>query len=210
MKTSSVVVQVEGKEAQLIKNGRLSFPDLFTPSSFGGKNQYMCSILIPKSDTDTIQALRDAVTKAKTVNGQVQNVKPEKVCIQDGDYMEYEGYKGCYVVKTKTYRQPILRDTNNMDLPVDDGTLYAGCYGDFVVDFWFYPSGTAADGTKYPAGVGSNLYAVKKSAGGELLGGGTGDNKTNSADIDNIFGASSGTVEEQPAQQAPDMHDYGF
>ncbi len=49
-----------------IKNGRLSFPSLFKKATFEGKEgKYEATILFPKSDTKTYDAIIDAIEACK-------------------------------------------------------------------------------------------------------------------------------------------------
>ena len=148
---------------------RLSYAHLFEPHAIeGNEPKYSVSVIIPKSDKETLQAIKDAVNQAKEDgkakwNGKVPaNVKTP---LRDGD-TEREGdeaYAGCYFLNANSKNKPGIVDKDVQ--PVMDATeVYSGCYARLTLNFYAY----AASGNK---GIAAGLGNVQKLEDGEPLGG---------------------------------------
>ncbi|MDC4239646.1 DUF2815 family protein [Clostridium tertium] len=148
---------------------RLSYAHLFEPHAIeGNEPKYSVSVIIPKSDKETLQAIKEAVNEAKEQgkskwNGKVPaNVKTP---LRDGD-VDREGdeaYAGCYFLNANSKNKPGIVDINVQ--PILDATeVYSGCYGRLTLNFYAYN----ANGNK---GIAAGLGNVQKLADGEPLGG---------------------------------------
>ena len=148
---------------------RLSYAHLFEPYAIeGNEPKYSVSVIIPKSDKETLQAIKDAVAEAKEQgkgkwNGKVPaNIKTP---LRDGD-VEREGdeaYSGCYFLNANSKNKPGVVDINVQ--PILDATeVYSGCYGRLTLNFYAYN----ANGNK---GIAAGLGNVQKLEDGEPLGG---------------------------------------
>lgn len=148
---------------------RLSYAHLFEPHAIeGNEPKYSVSVIIPKSDKETLQAIKEAVAEAKEQgkgkwNGKVPtNIKTP---LRDGD-VEREGdeaYAGCYFLNANSKNKPGVVDINVQ--PVLDATeVYSGCYGRLTLNFYAYN----ANGNK---GIAAGLGNVQKLEDGEPLGG---------------------------------------
>lgn len=148
---------------------RLSYAHLFEPHAIeGNEPKYSVSVIIPKSDKETLQAIKEAVAEAKEQgkgkwNGKVPaNIKTP---LRDGD-VEREGdeaYAGCYFLNANSKNKPGVVDINVQ--PVLDATeVYSGCYARLTLNFYAYN----ANGNK---GIAVGLGNVQKLADGEPLGG---------------------------------------
>ncbi|MPM16504.1 hypothetical protein SDC9_62885 [bioreactor metagenome] len=148
---------------------RLSYAHLFAPHAIeGNEPKYSVSVIIPKSDKETLQAIKEAVAEAKEQgkgkwNGKVPaNIKTP---LRDGD-VEREGdeaYAGCYFLNANSKNKPGVVDINVQ--PVLDATeVYSGCYGRLTLNFYAYN----ANGNK---GIAAGLGNVQKLEDGEPLGG---------------------------------------
>lgn len=148
---------------------RLSFTHIFEPSAMEGQEpKYSTAILIPKADTDTLNAIKEAVELAKK-NGASKwggKVPPNlKTPLRDGDIEkpDDENYVGHYFLNASSKNKPGVVDANVQ--PVLDATeVYSGCYARLTLNFYAYN----ASGNK---GVAAGLGNVQKLAEGEPLGG---------------------------------------
>lgn len=154
---------------------RLSYVHVFEPHSNDPDQQakYSCVLLIPKTDTVTIQRLRDAqqaallAGKEKTFKGSIP--KAWKDTIHDGDEdadlernPEYEGH---VYLSVSSKQKPGIVDRAKQ--PIEDTTeVYSGCYARVSLNaFAFNTSGNK--------GVSFGLNHVQKLADGDFLGGRT-------------------------------------
>lgn len=154
----------------------ISYPNLVTPRSNddGGEPKYSCCILIPKSDTETLGLIRDAI-KAAAQAGAAQHFNGKvpaayKHPLRDGDAELESGqktgdeYKGHFFLNCSSKRRPQV--INRMREPITDETqLYGGIKGLVVLNFFAFSG-------KGLRGVAAGLNAVLKTADGEPLGGG--------------------------------------
>lgn len=148
---------------------RLSYANLFEPKSInGGDLKYSVSVIIPKSDKDTLKAIKEAVDEAKEVGKTKWNGKIPanlKTPLHDGDTdrPDDEAYENSYFVNANSNNKPGVVDQNVQ--PILDATeVYSGCYARVTLNFFAFNT----SGNK---GVGCGLGNVQKIADGEPLGG---------------------------------------
>ena len=150
---------------------RFSYAHVFTPqaSEEGKQPKYSVSIIIPKSDTETINKINKAIEAAKQENAAVWGgtvPKGLKGGLRDGDAEKDDpAYANSYFINANSTQKPGVVDA---DLnPIMDMTeFYSGCYGRASISFFAYNS----NGSK---GVGCGLNNVQKMEEGEKLGGST-------------------------------------
>ncbi|SCK04329.1 Protein of uncharacterised function (DUF2815) [uncultured Clostridium sp.] len=148
---------------------RLSYAHLFEPHAIDGNEpKYSVSVIIPKSDKETLQAIKEAVNEAKEQGkGKWGGKVPAniKTPLRDGD-IDREGdeaYAGCYFLNANSKNKPGIVDINVQ--PILDATeVYSGCYARLTLNFYAYN----ANGNK---GIAAGLGNVQKLADGEPLGG---------------------------------------
>ncbi len=148
---------------------RLSYAHLFEPHAIEGNDpKYSVSVLIPKTDTETLKAIKEAVAEAKELGkGKFGGKVPAnlKTPLRDGDdeRPDDEAYVGCYFLNASSKNKPGVVDLSVQ--PVLDATeVYSGCYGRLTLNFYAY----SASGNK---GIAAGLGNVQKLADGEPLGG---------------------------------------
>ena len=153
---------------------RFSYCYLFEPQEGlnGGEPKYSATLLIPKSDTKTLSAIKAAMDEARAYycakNG--ANALPAKPnhTLKDGDGVKDSGdpfgpeCKGCYVIKVKSSRQPIIVDNMGNKI-TDPAEVYGGCYGRASINFFGY-------NTAGQKGISASLLAVQKLHDGEPFG----------------------------------------
>ena len=167
--------------------GRVLFPELFTPRAIEGstKRRYSITLLIPKNLDAAADAEMSALKSA--VEERVKQKFPSfpkglGLPIQDGDKLYdsrdegqdyYESYRGMWVVKASLNELKIDGVTQNPPPPVVDGNkhaitdptrVYSGCYGRAVVMLSDYDK----SGNR---GVKFILRAVQITHDGDPLGG---------------------------------------
>lgn len=145
---------IEANEAML-KNVRLSFPDLFEAVEFkpgDGKPRWNATFLIvPFSEND--KAVWAAINHVG--NNEYKDKWPKmlesikgnsnKFCYQDGDLKEYGGYGGMMALAThrpsklrngSANSRPAIIDRDKSPLTAADGKPYGGCYVNAKVSFF--------------------------------------------------------------------------
>lgn len=134
----------------------------------GGPKKYSASLLIPKTDKATINAIKkaiDAAVEAGVAKWGGKKPATLKLPLRDGDAEreDDENYKGMYFLNAASNQQPgvLDRDKNEM---LDKTKLYSGCFA--KVDINFYAFNT--NGNK---GVACGLNNILKWADGPALGG---------------------------------------
>jgi len=165
---------------------RLSYAHLFEAYSMqeGNDAKFSTAILIPKTDTDTLKAIKEAVEEAKGQGkGKWGGKVPAtlKTPLRDGDAEkpDDENYKNCYFLNASTKNKPGVVDSNVQ--PILDATeVYSGCYARISINFYAY----SASGNK---GIAAGLGNIQKLQDGEPLGGAT----SASSDFDSVENAES-------------------
>lgn len=134
---------------------RLSHPHLYKTKGFGDSNEnpaYSAKFFLDKEGAKgkrNIEAIEDAIEAAKEKGkstcwkGKMPKIKRDNQPFYDGDDDD-DGERdlkpeeeGMMVLRTRTYKRPRILDIDKE--PVDegeDGSPYAGCYVDAIVEFW--------------------------------------------------------------------------
>lgn len=153
---------------------RFSYAYLFTPQEAlgGGDPKYSVTLLIPKSDTATLQKIKKAIAEAadafRQKNGAASLPATPKHPLRDGDGLKDDGEaygpecKGCYVLKVRSKQKPVVVDKDGNAI-LDPAEVYGGAYGRASITFFGYNTA----GSK---GVGAALLAVQKLHDGEPFG----------------------------------------
>ena len=148
---------------------RASFVHVFEPQSVNGSEpKYSCSFIIPKSDTETIAAIRAAIEQAKQ-DGVAKfggKIPPNlKLPLRDGDIDRPDdpNYADCYFVNANSKEKPGLVDRRRIPI-TDPLELYSGCYVRASINFFAFNT----NGNK---GVAAGLGNIQKWADGEPLNG---------------------------------------
>lgn len=152
---------------------RASYVHIFTPRvpDNGGEAKYSVTLLIPKSDTATLNALYADIERAKQEGAQKAfngNVPPQcKIPIYDGDGYRPSGEafgeecKGCMVVTASAKDRPVIVGLDMQEI-LNPADVYSGCYIRASVNMFAYNS----NGNK---GIGCGLNAVQKIEDGAPL-----------------------------------------
>lgn len=151
---------------------RFSYLHVFEPHAIeeGQEKKYSVSLLIPKSDTKTVELIQQAVrTATEQARAKMGGKLPPKfkLPLNDGDLDRPDDpdYAGHYYVNASAKTRPGVVDKNLQPI-IDPEEMYSGCYGRASITF--YPFDKAGN-----RGVACGLNNVQKLKDGEYLGGRT-------------------------------------
>lgn len=149
---------------------RLSYFHGWEPVSInGGTEKYSVSVLIPKDDRETIDAVNAAIDAAieegiAKFGGKKPNRAAIKTPLRDGDIeRDDEAYKGHFFINANSTTAPQIVDRNVKPI-LDRAEVYSGCYGRVSLNFYAFNS----NGNR---GVACGLGNIQKVRDGEPLGG---------------------------------------
>ncbi len=159
---------------------RLSYVHVFKPYAYqpGQEEKYQVTILVPKTDTETMGRINAAIEAAKQRginekwNGQCPPIVPTPVYDGDGtrpsDGLPFgPECKGCWVFTASSKADYPPEVVGAMCNPIiNQSEVYSGIYGRVSVTFFPYAFG----GKK---GIGCGLGPVQKLEDGEALSGGS-------------------------------------
>ena len=155
-------------------NTRWSYANVWQAKSInGGAPKYSISLIIPKSDTVTVEKIRAAI-KAAYEEGESKlkgNGKfvPALDAIQtplragDKERPGDEAYKGCWFINANSATAPGIVDADRQPI-LDTSEVYSGVYGRASINFYAFNS----NGNK---GIACGLNNLQKIRDGEPLGG---------------------------------------
>ena len=155
-------------------NTRWSYVNVLEPKSMnGGPAKYSVSLIIPKSDKETVEkieiamkaAYEDGLAKLKGTSRNVTTFESLKKPLRDGD-IERPGdpeYVGCYFINANNKSKPGVVDTNLAPI-IDPSEIYSGVYGRASISFYAFNS----NGNK---GIACSLNNLQKIRDGEPLSG---------------------------------------
>jgi hypothetical protein len=125
----------------VIKNARISFPSLFHKASFQGQEtKYESTFLIPKSDS-VIAQIKGEIAKLIKENLKGKKLGADKICLKDGDEIDYDGYKDHYSIKASNDKRPLVINKDKSPLTEDDNVIYSGCRVNLSLELWAQDNG---------------------------------------------------------------------
>jgi len=156
------------------KDTRWSYANVWEPKSIaGGAPKYSVSLIIPKSDTVTVQKIKKAIqvayeegaSKLKGNGKSVPALKAIKNPLRDGDVErpDDEAYADSYFVNANSATAPGIVDASRQEI-IDRSEVYSGVYGRASITFYAFNS----NGNK---GIACGLNNLQKIRDGEPLGG---------------------------------------
>lgn len=153
-------------------NVRWSYVNVWEPRSvMGGRMKYSLSLIIPKSDVETLDQIRRAIRAAyeaggMKLRGNDKSVPPLEDLIlplRDGD-VEHAGdaaYEGCMFLNASSTVAPGIVDAKRQPI-TDHSLVYSGVYGRASVTFFAFN----VDGNR---GISCGLNNLQKIRDGEPL-----------------------------------------
>ena len=153
-----------------LRNVRLSFPHIWKKHQYDAdsKPKYEATLLIPKSDEEQIQTIRDHIEEKLIEKFETKAKIPKvvysdgKSCFKDGDLVDYDGYADHMSFKASGDMQPSILQINKSPATEDMNLFYAGCYVDVSVEVWI-------QNNKYGKRVNANLFAIRYRGEGEAF-----------------------------------------
>ena len=155
-------------------NTRWSYVNAWEPKSInGGAPKYSVSLIIPKSDTKTIEKIQAAIQaaydegqgKLKGNGKSVPALSVLKTPLRDGDAerSDDEAYADSYFINANSGTAPGIVDADRQPI-LDRSEVYSGVYGRASINFYAFNS----NGNK---GIACGLNNLQKIKDGEPLGG---------------------------------------
>ena len=168
-----IIMAITNKDTKVVTGKvRLSFVNVFKPTSInGGTEKYSATVMIPKSDKETLKKIKAAVEAAKEYGksskwGGKIPVNLD-LPLHDGDAEKdldiYPEFAGHYYLNAKSNTKPGIIDRQKNEI-LDSTEIYSGCYA--RADINFYPFDQAGN-----KGVACGLNNIQKFADGDYLGG---------------------------------------
>lgn len=153
---------------------RWSYSNVWQAKSInGGTPKFSVSLIIPKSDTATIQKIKAAIeaaykegeAKLKGNGRSVPALSVLKTPLRDGDAErpDDEAYANAYFVNANSATAPGIVDADRQPI-LDTSEVYSGVYGRASINFYAFNS----NGNK---GIACGLNNLQKIRDGEPLGG---------------------------------------
>ena len=155
---------------------RWSYANVWQAKSInGGTPKYSVSLIIPKSDTKTVTAVKNAIqaayeegqSKLKGNSKSVPALTAIKTPLRDGDAErpDDEAYKDSYFINANSATAPGIVDAARNPI-IEHSEVYSGVYGRASINFYAFNS----NGSK---GIACGLNNLQKISDGEPLGGKT-------------------------------------
>lgn len=153
---------------------RFCYANVFEPTTMaeGDTPKYNVCVLIPKSDTKTLEKIKQAIEAAKQAgkakladkNGKIPSTI--KMPLRDGDEERGDdpAYEGMYFINVNSTRKPSVVDKNLNPIMSKD-EFYSGCYGRASINFYAY--------NVQSKGIAAGLGNLQKLEDGEPLAGGS-------------------------------------
>ena len=153
---------------------RLSYANVWDPKSInGGAPKYSVSLIIPKSDTQTVEKIKAAIqaayeegqSKLKGNGKSVPALDLIKTPLRDGDRERPDDptYAGCYFINANSATAPGIVDADRQPI-LERSEVYSGVYGRASINLYAFNS----NGNK---GIACGLNNLQKISDGEPLGG---------------------------------------
>ena len=154
-------------------NTRWSYANVWEAKSInGGAPKYSVSLIIPKSDTKTIEKIKAAIqaayeegeSKLKGNGKTVPALSILKTPLRDGDLErpDDEAYANSYFVNANSGTAPGIVDADRQPI-IDHSEVYSGVYGRASISFYAFNS----NGNR---GIACGLNNLQKIRDGEPLG----------------------------------------
>ena len=169
---------------------RWSYANVWEAKSInGGTPKFSVSLIIPKSDTRTLNKIKAAIEaaykegegKLKGNGKTVPTLSSIKQPLRDGDIErpDDEAYANAYFVNANSATAPGIVDSN-LDPILERSEVYSGVYGRASINFYAFNS----NGNK---GIACGLNNLQKIRDGESLGGKSRAEDDFATDVDDDF-----------------------
>lgn len=155
-----------------LENVRLSFADIFKARAMASKDgsdeenvaRFHANFLIPKAGTPgenassqrNMKLLKETSQKVKEAKWgkNIPKLKPNQVCVRDGDLEDWDGYDGHWYVSAGSETKPLVVDQGRQDIDPASGKIFAGCWVNAYIRIW-------AQQNKHGKRVNARLEAIQ-------------------------------------------------
>ena len=155
---------------------RWSYCNAWEPKAIAGSDpKYSVSLIIPKSDTKTVEKIKSAISAAYSegenkLKGNGKTAPPLSAIknpLRDGDIErpDDEAYRNAYFVNANSATAPGIVDANRQPI-IEHSEVYSGVYGRASISFYAFNR----NGSR---GIACGLNNLQKIRDGEPLGGRT-------------------------------------
>lgn len=153
---------------------RFCYANVFEPTAMseGDTPKYNICILIPKSDTKTLDRIKAAIEAAKVIgkakiadkNGKIPSTI--KLPLRDGDEERSDdpAFEGMMFINANSNRKPSIVDKDLNPIMTQE-EFYSGCYGRASINFYAF--------NVQSKGIAAGLNNLQKLEDGEMLAGGS-------------------------------------
>lgn len=153
---------------------RFCYANVFEPTAMneGDTPKYNICVLIPKSDTATIDKIKKAIEAAKEAgkakladkNGKIPSNL--KLPLRDGDDERGDdpAFEGMYFINANSQCKPSIVD-HSLNPIMSKDEFYSGCYGRASINFYAFNVSSK--------GIAAGLNNLQKLEDGEMLAGGS-------------------------------------
>ncbi len=148
----------------MLRNVRLSYEHIFTPSAFDDSQEakYSATFIIPKDHPD-LPTLKRAMfeagqetfpsdfTPGSWPRGYTCSLKDaDKDTDSNGELLadKQPAYKGCYIIEANSTRRPLVIDRKKAAVTEADDIIYSGCYVNASLAAAGYTFGKVKKGVK--------------------------------------------------------------
>ena len=153
---------------------RFCYVNVFEPTAMdeGDTPKYNICVLIPKSNTKTLEKINKAIEAAKQAgkakladkNGKIPSNL--KLPLRDGDDERSDdpAFEGMYFINANSQRKPSIVD-KELNPIMEKEEFYSGCYGRVSINFYAFNVSSK--------GIAAGLNNLQKLEDGEMLAGGS-------------------------------------
>lgn len=153
---------------------RFCYVNVFEPTTMNEDDipKYNICILIPKTDTKTLEKINKAIEAAKQAgkakladkNGKIPSNL--KLPLRDGDDERGDDptFEGMYFINANSQRKPSIVD-KELNPIMEKEEFYSGCYGRASINFYAFNVSSK--------GIAAGLNNLQKLGDGEMLAGGS-------------------------------------
>lgn len=153
---------------------RFCYCNVFEPVAMneGDAAKYSVCILIPKSDTKTLDKINKAIEAAKIAgkakladkNGKIPSTIKNPLRDGDEERGDDPAFEGMMFINANSNRRPTIVDKDLQPI-MEQGEFYSGCYGRVSLNFYAF--------NVQSKGIAAGLQNIQKLEDGEMLAGGS-------------------------------------
>lgn len=153
---------------------RFCYLNVFEPTAMneGDQPKYSACILIPKSDTKTLDAINKAIEAAKVAgkakiadkNGRIPSTIKNPLRDGDEERSDDPAFEGMMFINANSTRRPAIVD-KALNPIMEREEFYSGCYGRASINFYAF--------NVQSKGIAAGLQNLQKLEDGEMLAGGS-------------------------------------